>query len=324
MSRPQDRDISQYSEARQRQIRRQRMEARRRRRRKKRIIRDAVLLGMLLTVILIIYGIAKLISLLSGGNHSEKTAHVDTEPSTKQQVEIDTSGFSPEYLDYYNQIKALESQNPDVTLLYEHFEEYPTDVLDIVVKNPETAAFAADYLTKGNITVIVDVSSYYTPGEIPHFLQWDEQWGYYRYVDNMMAVNGCGPTCLSMVVVGLTGNTNYNPKAVADLSSEKGYYSETGTSWELMTAGAAEMGVNGTAITLTEDAIREQLSNGNPIIASMGPGDFTTLGHFIVIAGIDDEGKLIVKDPNSNIRTEKHWDIQTIISQAKNMWAYTV
>lgn len=324
MSRPQDRDTSQYSEVRQRQIRRQRIEAKRRRRRKKRIIRDAVLFGMLLTVILVIYGIVKVVSILTGGSHSEKKAQVETEPVTKQQIKVDTSGFSDEYLNYYNQIKELETQNPDVTLLYEHFDEYPIDVLDIVVKNPETAQFAADYLKNGNITVIPDIDSYYTPGEIPHFLQWDEQWGYSQYGDNMMAVNGCGPTSVSMVAVGLTGNTNYNPRAVADLSIEKGYYSETGTSWELMIAGAAEFGINGTAITLTEDAVREQLNNGNPIIASMGPGDFTTLGHFIVITGIDGEGKLKVNDPNSKIRSSKHWEIQTIIGQAKSMWAYTV
>ncbi len=37
-------------------------------------------------------------------------------------------------------------------------------------------------------------------GEIPLLLQWDERWGYSVYGDNMIAVNGCGPTAVAMVV----------------------------------------------------------------------------------------------------------------------------
>ncbi|MCD8152609.1 MAG: C39 family peptidase [Clostridiales bacterium] len=39
----------------------------------------------------------------------------------------------------------------------------------------------------------------------------------------------------------------------------------------------------------------------------MGPGDFTTGGHFIVLTGIDSDGNVIVNDPNSRINSEKHY-----------------
>lgn len=320
------RDISKYSDARQRQIRRQRLEAKKRRRRKKRIIRDSVLAGMLVIVILIIYGIGKLFSYIFGGNSDDSEAKHSVEVASEvvTHAPVDTSNFTEEYLDFYNQISAFESEFKDVTKLYDDFENYPTNVLQLVVNNPETASFAADYLTKSNISVVVNIDSYYTPGEIPHFLQWDEQWGYTQYGDNMMAVNGCGPTCLSMIVVGLTGNTNYNPANVAKLSEESGYYSETGTSWQMMTDGAAKMGVTSNKIDLNAEVIKSELNSGHPIIASMLPGDFTKVGHFIVITGIDENGKLIVNDPNSKIRTKKHWEIDNIISQTKSMWSYTV
>ncbi|MCI6498514.1 MAG: C39 family peptidase [Lachnospiraceae bacterium] len=314
-----------YSEARQRQIRRRRMEERRRRRRKKRIIRDTVLAGMLAVLILIVYGIGRLFSFLLSGNDEEIIVKKpETQTDKVAEVSVDTSALTPEYQEYYKQISALTDEYPDVKGLYENFADYDAELLELVIKSPETAGFVKDYPSKHNISVIPDVSKEYEPGQIPLFIQWDERWGYSTYGDNMMAINGCGPTCLAMVAVGLTGNTNYHPRYVADLSERNGYYSDTGTSWNLMTEGAQEMGLTGYSLNITSDNIKSELNENHPIIASMVPGDFTTVGHFIVITGIDKDGRLIVNDPNSKIRSGKHWDIDVVMSQSKSMWAYTV
>lgn len=315
-----------YSEARQRQIKRHRMEERRRRRRKKRIIRDTVLAAMLAVFILIVYGIGKLASFLIGNISSDSTSDKKPAQVKEEATEavVDTSLLTPEYLDCYNQIADMSKDYPEVKTLYEGFSEYPVDLLELVIRNPETVEFVKEYPLKHNIKVIVDVSGDYEPGKIPLFIQWDERWGYGSYGDNLMAINGCGPTCVSMVAVGLTGNTNYNPRHVADLSESNGYYSDTGTSWSLMTEGAAEFGITGYTINITSDSIINELNQGHPIIASMQPGDFTTTGHFIVLTGIDEDGKIIINDPNSKIRSEKRWETEVIISQSKSMWAYTV
>ena len=55
----------------------------------------------------------------------------------------------------------------------------------------------------------------------------------------------------------------------------------------------------------------------------MRPGDFTTTGHFIVLAGVED-GKIRVNDPNSVKRSEELWDYETLEYQINNLWAYTV
>ncbi len=62
-----------------------------------------------------------------------------------------------------------------------------------------------------------------------------------------------------------------------------------------------------------------QLSNARVV----GPGDFTTSGHFLVLTGVDDSGDIILRDPNSRIRTEKTWDIGELMAQIKNLWAYS-
>jgi hypothetical protein len=55
----------------------------------------------------------------------------------------------------------------------------------------------------------------------------------------------------------------------------------------------------------------------------MGPGDFTTTGHFIVLTGVNADGSITVNDPNSRENSRTDWDLQTIMSQTRNLWSYT-
>ena len=82
--------------------------------------------------------------------------------------------------------------------------------------------------------------------EIPLLLQWDERWGYSVYGDNMIAVNGCGPTAVAMVVSGLLCDPSVTPYKVAKFAEEQGYYAgESGTSWTLMLEGVQSFGIWG-------------------------------------------------------------------------------
>jgi hypothetical protein len=55
----------------------------------------------------------------------------------------------------------------------------------------------------------------------------------------------------------------------------------------------------------------------------MKPGDFTYTGHFIVLTGIDEDGLIIVNDPNSPTNSSKHWEVGTLVSQMKSIWKYS-
>lgn len=66
--------------------------------------------------------------------------------------------------------------------------------------------------------------------------------------------------------------------------------------------------------------MKEELEGGHVIICLVGPGAFTTDGHFIVIAGMDSDGKLIINDSNSRTRSEKTWDYYEIYDQIDTMW----
>ena len=49
--------------------------------------------------------------------------------------------------------------------------------------------------------------------------------------DSMIGVAGCGPTCMTMAYLCLTGDASMDPRKMASFASEKGYHTEAGTSW---------------------------------------------------------------------------------------------
>ena len=210
----------------------------------------------------------------------------------------------------------------DLDPVYQQAGNMSDTLRQLVKNNPETIDFVRDYQTKKDVPPAENIGEV-TAGVIPHLLQWDERWGYQIYGDNMIAVNGCGPTVISMVASGLTGDNTITPYRVAKFAEQNGYYEgDAGTSWALMTEGVAQFGVYGEEMGLSEEAVFSSLENGKPIICSMSPGDFTTTGHFIVLVGIED-GKIRVNDPNSVKRSEKLWDYETLYPQISNLWVYT-
>ncbi len=206
----------------------------------------------------------------------------------------------------------------------EKTQEYPEGLKRLLESNPEARSFVMDYPSKKDSHPVIDLSGEVTKGTIPLFLQWDERWGYETYGDGLLALTGCGPTCLSMVRCGLSGDTDWNPYQVAQLAQRQGYYEPgAGSSWTLMSEGAESLGLMASEVVFDEEHIRAALTEGCPIICSMGPGDFTTAGHFIVLTGTDDDGKIKVCDPNSRKRSEKTWDLSDLMAQMKNLWAYS-
>lgn len=161
-------------------------------------------------------------------------------------------------------------------------------------------------------------------GTFPQLMQWDPRWGCAPYGDGLMALNGCGPTALSMVVCGLTGDGSVTPWTVARYADEAGYYVEgAGSKWELMSTGCQHFGLSARELPLDRSVMVRALEDGQPIVCSVGPGDFTTSGHFILLTGVED-GKFRVNDPNRRSNSEKLWDYDTLAPQIRNLWAYTL
>ena len=124
-----------------------------------------------------------------------------------------------------------------------------------------------------------------------------------------------------MCIRDRTHNARYNPAYVADLATNYGYVVPgSGSSWSLISEGCALLGLSARQLSLKEDQMKQALDNHCPIIAVVGPGDFTYSGHFIVITGYTAQG-FTVNDPNSPENSEKYWNFGQLKGQIKNLWA---
>ena len=135
-----------------------------------------------------------------------------------------------------------------------------------------------------------------------------------------MGLSGCAPTCLSMMCLYVLDDPIYTPEYVATFAEKNGYsVNGSGSAWTLISSGGVELGLDIAEIPLDENTMIRNLEDGNPIICVVGPGDFTTTGHFIILTGYED-GMVTVNDPNSNARSEKLWDLKSVMGQILNLW----
>ena len=159
-------------------------------------------------------------------------------------------------------------------------------------------------------------------GEVPHIYQTDPLWAEKSYAGGTIRKNACGPTCLTMVYVYKTGKTDMTPVEMCKLA-EDGNYAPTGaTEWSFMLYGAASLGLDATQLQVDRDNLEDSLKAGDIVIASVRPGTFTNVGHYIVLHGIDDTGHVTVYDPNSEARSLRKWGIVEVLDEVNALWAY--
>lgn len=247
---------------------------------------------------------------------SKKEEEIKIEPIPENISDFETVQYLEEF---QNRVKDDERYNKVI----KNAEKYSKDILKLLYSNKETLDFVvskSDFKMPG---ILVNIDEECGNGVIPMLQQWDPKWGWAKYGENVIAINGCGPTSLSMVLTGLTGDGGINPIKIANYSDSQGLHEKEGTNWELMTEYPKKYGVKGWRIINSKEEFENILNQGCPIICSVSKGYFTDEGHFIVIAGIKD-GKLIIHDPNSIEKSKKLWEYEDIKEQIKAAWAYSL
>ena len=154
--------------------------------------------------------------------------------------------------------------------------------------------------------------------EVIYYDQTSERWAGEPYGSDHIGGYGCGPTAMSIVVSSLTGQVA-DPAQMAQLCVKNGYWAKSHGSYLSMVQGIAELyGLNCASLPPEEadtDTITQHLATGNLIVTLMGPGHFTSGGHFIVLRGITLEGSILVADPASQERSLTTWDLDLILEE---------
>ncbi len=235
----------------------------------------------------------------------------------EREYRIESSPDKSDLSDAPNELTEIQAfaEYHNITM-----KEYPEELLDLLEKNPETKEYVFNYPLKKHKKFEINLTEYENSECVPLLMQWDERWGYGMYAGELMGLSGCGPTCLSMVSIYLLNDAKYTPAYIASFSEKNLYsYSGKGSKWSLISEGGKKLGMDIKELSLVEGKIIQNLKEKNPIICVMGPGDFTTTGHFIVMTEYV-EGKIRINDPNSRARSEKLWNLSDIIGQIKNLW----
>ena len=237
--------------------------------------------------------------------------------------EDDKKDFYYSSKDIFNEIIS-KSSLPEVST--EKFN------LDDIIKTPRF--YGANILTNDQPSITLPARNYEAPinggnNKVVYYSQSGNQpWSSMKFGGGTIASSGCSVTCIAMVLSYETNSSILPSDVVQKIASNNSgnynrFYVSAGQSWDIFSNVANYYGYK--CHSLSEKSVKAMLSSGHPVIASCKPGEFTQGGHFIVLTGITEDGKITVNDPNFNHagKSSKHYNFESISGQFKGYWSIT-
>lgn len=169
----------------------------------------------------------------------------------------------------------------------------------------------------------LDAGSLHIPGSgmpIPLLYQYD----YGRAVcmvsgkEKSVASSGCGAASASMLIAYIAGEYDQTPYTLFYWAAKNHRYYGDGLDFATVKQMLSNYGVSSRLTGVSAEGILEALRANRPIIILMGPGTFTKGGHYIVLRGLDENGNVLVNDPNSSSRSGQSYPVEQIAREAKN------
>ncbi len=142
--------------------------------------------------------------------------------------------------------------------------------------------------------------------------------------------SGCGIVSISMVVETLT-DSDFKPPEAAGWAVKNGFRTyDSGTSASALPAAAEKFNLNYSSLGTNLNEVEKVLKKGGLVIASVGPGTFTTQGHYIVIRKVDGN-KFYIADPLSKDgitkgeSNKRGYTAEELLNQGglKGAWGFT-
>lgn len=128
---------------------------------------------------------------------------------------------------------------------------------------------------------------------------------------------GCGPTAVAVCYSSLTGKKADVPKMCDQAYKHGWYYTGQGCSHNVVAGLSKLYGLNCKGIGYSKESVEKALRAGHPVVALMGPGDFTDSGHFVVLTRMVGKDKVKVADVGSRANTYKTWSLKKVVQQGK-------
>ena len=146
-----------------------------------------------------------------------------------------------------------------------------------------------------------------------------------KYGSGTISSSGCGPTCVAMITTYMTGSVVSTPEVCRWCEADH-YKAGDGTYGSVFPAAAERYGYTCVDMGLRYGDVLLEIASGKPAVVLVGPGTFTSTGHYMVIKGMTSEGELILNDPNGNnlnrYGTNK-FPAAIVLGEAKNFWVFS-
>jgi hypothetical protein len=177
----------------------------------------------------------------------------------------------------------------------------------------EEIATIADGIYDGDIE--------YVGGAVGNVVYWNQgDFANYDYGHGCgsIAACGCGPTSVAIVASTFLNRSISPVETTANVCAVGGCYS-SGSSFEALAQTLNQYYNIRTKWAQSDQEVINELGTGRAlVIALMGPGTFTSGGHYIVLTGVNTSGQVSVADPASRARTNTKWfSFNLVTSQRK-------
>lgn len=156
------------------------------------------------------------------------------------------------------------------------------------------------------------------------YKQYDSRWKSKPYTSTgnkkqTIGSSGCGPTALADILATWI-DKKLTPVEACDYAVKHGYRTaNSGTAWAYFKAMANAYGFTGFVQTKSMATARAALRAGAFVVASMGPGYWTSGGHYICLWKTDDT-YMYANDPASS--TRKKQKLKAFEEQRKQFFIY--
>ena len=171
-------------------------------------------------------------------------------------------------------------------------------------------------------------------GAMLYFSQGDSHWKEYRIAGaDRMGGYGCGPVAVAMLANSFADSDSpITPIDVAEWAVDNKEYAVHGGSYHSLIPNAlAHYGLSCTSVEeRTPEKVHELLSTGHVLVALMGRGALTDVGHFVIITENAPDGGVMIADPAKIGNSETSWPTELIVKELKAsydaggpLWAVT-
>lgn len=293
-------------------------------------------LGAVIVLIIVLVAVRGCVSGSRAQDASDSAAQTtDEQPQEQVQEQRDPLDMTTLQgilgTDLAQQLATASEDNADVNWIAAHPDQFAVDgddvqrkLLKLATVEPSAVPFVRGFPDTYPMKQASAGTDSHDEGTVPRLYQWDERWGYTVYSGTAFALTGCAPTSFAMVYQGLTGKSDLSPYDMGQISDRDGFMTAfDGTDASLFAAESPSLGLVEQPISVDAYSLKAALESGQLVICNVGPGDFTEGGHFFVITGVDEEGKLIINDPFSVIRSEEHWDVDTVLNQTIALYGFS-